>query len=232
MARLKISVSGNKESYQLTRKYANTCFSLDGDFQYNSTSKINFNCDGVIYHFGNINLLQQFCEKIRGLEYENMFNNFIEAQIEPEIINSLSQRKQAELGLMKSLFLIYHWVELPLMNPADLDVNNNIYNEFIVDWSNQPEPQKDIYFIDKKYINTNNQKYINKLVEFNLLACLTIERSESIIKSYFIPLVKPGLSRNNYQSEIDPTGSETYSLWKVFLEDRNNKIDTWLRKRI
>ena len=74
-----------------------------------------------------------------------------------------------EQQAFKSLVLIYHWLELSLSNPNDLDVRNNLYNEFIVDWNYTPGSQNTIYLISENNVNNDiNITLLNQLVKLNL----------------------------------------------------------------
>jgi hypothetical protein len=229
---VELKIKGNKESYQLTKKVDYIDISLDGNFDFNSNSPINFRYDNYNLTFENRNKLFKFAEEIRGTSLDKLILTFSKYEFESSLINYLANKKSTEIGLLKALFLIYYWIDLPLTNPTDLDLEKQLYNEFIVDWTNQPEPQKDIYFIDKRHITPNNRPFIQKLIDLNLLASFKVQINDiEKISTYFIPLVKPGVSRENFMTEFDTKGDKTYSFWKSILKDRDIRITNWINNR-
>lgn len=229
---IELKIKGNKESYQLTKKVDYIDISLDGNFDFNSSSRINFRYDNYNLTFENRNKLFKFAEEIRGTSLDKLILTFSKYEFESSLINNLANKKSTEIGLLKALFLIYYWIDLPLTNPTDLDLEKQLFNEFVVDWTNQPEPQKDIYFIDKRHITPNNRPFIQKLIDLNLLASFKVQINDNVtISTYFIPLVKPGVSRENFMSEFDTKGDKTYSFWKSILKDRDIRITNWINNR-
>ena len=229
---IELKIKGNRESYQLTKKVDYINISLGGNFESNANSRINFCYDNNNLTFENRNRLFKFAEEIRGTSLDKLILTFSKYEFESSLINKLANKKSTEIGLLKAIFLIYYWIDLPLTNPTDLDLEKQLFNEFVVDWTNQPEPQKDIYFINKKQITTNNQPYIQKLIDLNLLASFKIQIHDKVsISTYFIPLVKPGVSRENFITEFDTKGDKTYSFWKSILKDRDIRITNWINNR-
>lgn len=227
-----LKIRGNKESYQLTKKidYCEIC--LSGQFDFTSNTKISFSYDNQNLSFENRNQLFKFSEEIRGLSLDKLILTFSKYGFESSFINNLSNKKSTEIGLLKSIFLIYHWIDLPLTNPTDLELEKQLFNEFVIDWTNQPESQKDIYFIDKRHITETNMPYIQKLMDLNLLASFTITlQDKENFSTYFIPLIKPGVSRENFITEFDTKGDKTYSFWKNILKDRDIRISNWINNR-
>lgn len=229
---IELKIKGNKESYQLTKKVDYIDISLSGNFDFNSNSRINFRYDNHNLTFENRNSLYKFSEEIRGTSLDKLILTFSKYNFESSFINNLANKKSTEVGLLKAIFLIYYWIDLPLTNPTDLDIEKQLFNEFVVDWTNQPEPQKDIYFIDKRHITSNNSPYIQKLIDLNLLATFKVQIQDNLtISTYFIPLVKPGVSRENFITEFDTKGDKTYSFWKSILKDRDIRITNWINNR-
>jgi hypothetical protein len=229
---IELKIKGNKESYQLTKKVDYIDISLGGNFDFNSNSRINFQYDNYNLTFENRNRLFKFAEEIRGTSLDKLILTFSKYEFESSFINNLANKKSTEIGLLKAIFLIYYWIDLPLTNPTDLDLEKQLFNEFVVDWTNQPEPQKDIYFIDKRHITPDNRPYIQKLIDLNLLASFKVQiHDKETISTYFIPLVKPGVSRENFMTEFDTKGDKTYSFWKGILKDRDIRITNWINNR-
>lgn len=229
---IELKLRGNKESYQLTKKLDYLDISLSGQFDFNSNSRINFRYDNYTLTFQNRNVLFKFAEEVRGTSLDKLILTFSKYDFESSFINDLATKKTTEIGLLKSIFLIYHWIELPLTNPTELDLEKQLFNEFVVDWTNQPEPQKDIYFIDKKHITESNRPYVQRLIDLNLLAIFEVRlQNNQTITTYFIPLIKPGVSRDNFETEFDKKGIRTYNFWKEILKDRDIRISNWINNR-
>ncbi len=229
---IELKLKGNKESYQLTKKQNFLDISIRGQFDFNSKSNISFRYDNYNLSFENRNKLFQFAEEVRGTSLDKLILTFSKYGFESSFVNNLANKKSQEIGLLKSIFLIYYWIDLPLTDPKNLDLEKRLFNEFVVDWTNQPEPQKDIYFIDKKHITPTNAPLIQKLIELNLLVSFKILlNGNNTISTYFIPLVKPGVSRENFFTELDPKGNKTYDFWKNILKDRDIRITNWINNR-
>ena len=224
-----IKITGNKESYQLTRQVNYLEIKLVGDFDFNANTPIIFSYGDFNYSFNNRHTLFQFAEEMRGANFNKLLLMFLNRGMN---IQNLTNNKAIENSLLKSIFLIYHWIELPLTSPFELNLKKQLHNEFIVDWTNQPEPQKDIYLIDEKYCIEKNQTSLNKLVDLNLIARLNVTTlNGTIFTSYFIPLVKPGVSRELFATASDTLGNWAYNLWQQILQDRNIKLSNWVNNR-
>jgi len=229
---IELKIKGNKESYQLTKKLDYLDISLTGQFDFNADSRINFRYDNYNLTFENRNKLFKFAEEVRGTSLDKLILTFSKYDFETAFVNNLANKKSTEIGLLKAIFLIYYWIDLPLTNPTDLDLEKQLFNEFVVDWTNQPEPQKDIYFIDKRHVTPTNAPYIQKLIDLNLLASFKVQLIDNTtISTCFIPLVKPGVSRENFVTEFDTKGDKTYSFWKNILKDRDIRITNWINNR-
>ena len=228
---INLKIKGNRESYQLTKKVDFIEINLNGNFSYNLEDKIDLSYDNHNLKFENRDQLFKFSEEIRGVSLDKFILVFSKYGFDVSFINSLAEKKSTEIGLLKALFLIYNWIDLPLLNPSDLDLEKNLFNEFIIDWSSKPESQKDIYFISKNYISKGNSPYLQKLMDLNLLASFEIKTSNKIYETYFIPFTKPGVSRENFKSEFDKEGIKTYAFWKAILNGRNTRINNWMNNR-
>ncbi len=225
-----IRIRGNKESYYLTHSTDYIDIGLTGDFSYNAGTSISFQYGDQLLSFSNRTFLFQFAEETRGASLDKLILLFSKHGFDNAFVQSLTSKRSTEIGLLKAIFLIYHWIELPLTSPG-LSLDQKIYDEFIVDWTDRPEPQKDIYFIRKNYSTIANQPLIEKLIEFNLLATLNIRTQEETYTSYFLPLIKPGVSRASFESNVDPKGARTYNLWKQILRDRDIRLTNWINNR-
>lgn len=229
---IELKVRGNRESFQLTKKLDYIEIRLSGQFGFNSQSQINFVYDNNNLAFKDRNQLFKFSEEVRGMTLDKLILTLNNYEFESSFINSLAKKKSTEIGLLKAIFLIYYWIELQLASPEDLDLEKQLYNEFVIDWTNQPEAQKDIYFIDKKHIIDKNTPFLQKLIDLNLLASFKIKlQNNDTLTAYFIPLIKPGVSRENFETEFDPKGNRTYIFWKEILKDRDIRITNWINNR-
>lgn len=229
---IELKVQGNSNNFPKTNDTEAIQISLKGDLDKNSGEKISFNFNNHIQLFNSKSELYEFSKEIRGTGLDKLILTFIKYKFDSSFVNYLGNQKSTAVGLVKALFLIYSWIELPLSHPEGLDIEKQLYNDFIVDWTNRPEPQNDLYFISKVYINSESEKILNKLVELNLLASFQIIYStERTIDSYFIPLIKPGVPRGNFKSDFDIDGHKTYTFWKTLLNERDFKIRSWINNR-
>lgn len=150
----------------------------------------------------------------------------------PEFSNSFLMKNEIESSLFKSLFLIYYWIEIAFTDPYAVSLPSKIYDQFILDSASIPGPQPDIYFLRYDRITNKNQPYIDRLVELNLLAKISFTGTPlGENSSYFIPLLKPGVSRTNFNNSRDMQGNETYHFWKQILDDRDYRLHSWIKNR-
>jgi len=230
---IKLKVSGNKHSFQLYEKVELINIELKSNFKTTPNSPITISYNNSHLTFENRKHIIRFIKEIRGGGKDKLILTLTRFKANNEFIATIENKKTTEIGLIKSIFLIYHWIELYVSNPKDLDVKKQIFDEFIIDWTNQPESQNDIYFIKEKHITKVNIRMINRLVELNLLASFKIIYPEgNNIQAYFIPLIKPGVSKEHFKSLQDETGNENYNFWKTILEDRDKRITKWINTRL
>lgn len=223
-----IKITGNRQSFQLSKQVDYIEIKLSGNFDFNAKTPVVFSYNNISHKFNDNHSLFQFSEKIRGVNFNQLLLSCLSYGIN---IQGLTKNNSIENSLLKSIFLIYHWIGLPLTSPNELNLKKQLFNEFVVDWTNKPEPQQDIYFIDEKHCIKTNQSYIDKLIDLNLLARLDIIMSDITYTTFFIPLVKPGVSRELFATASDVSGNLTYNFWQKILEDRNNRISNWVKNR-
>jgi hypothetical protein len=94
------------------------------------------------------------------------------------------------------------------------------------------ESQKDIYFISSKYLSSVYGSSIQRLIDLNLLVSATFCTKKDNYQTYFIPLIKPGVSRTFFKTDFDKSGNKTYDLWKNILNERDSRIKYWLNYKI
>lgn len=218
-----IKVTFNKESFN-TDSIIDS-IKLCSSFKYDDPIEIESSVQNL--NFNNRNELIAVFEKIRGAEANDLKLKFFELDYR-EWARANFYQQQA----FKSLVLIYHWLELSLSNPKDLDVKTNLYNEFIVDWNYTPRVQNTIYLINENYtIDSENKPLLEKLVDVNLLCRINIVTELKELTNYFIPLLTPGVSTEYLKSKSDFDGSKTNKLWKTLLNERNKRINNWVTNR-
>lgn len=225
---MKLVIKGNKEFYQLSNEVDIIEVSLEGSFKYDANSQIFFSIDNRRFIFKNSSILLKFSEDIRGKSKEAMILSLMKLNKDSDLLDYIEQLSPKSMNLIKSIFLLFHWLDLPLHNPNDLEIESNIYDNFVVDWTFRPESQKDIYLISKKHIADQNQIYIHKLIELNLLASFKILGYKGKeLQCYFTPLSKPGVSKEKFQFD----NTSAYPLWQKILNDRDKRISNWVNNR-
>jgi hypothetical protein len=224
-----IKIKGNRQSFYSESSIEYLEIKFIGDFNINAKTPIIFFYDSREYSIANRQKLFSLSEKAKGASFQKLFEYFQEHNIDAK---ELTNNKTIENSLLKSILLIYHWIELPLAEPQEINIEKQIFNDFVLDLTNRPEPQKDIYFIKKDYCNPSKQHLIDKLIEINLLVRLDITITPTLkFTTYFIPLIKPGMSRNQFASIKDQNGVRTYELWQNILRDRDYRINSWIKNR-
>jgi len=220
---IKIEIIFNKESY--ISQYQEEIITMSSSFKYNEEIKITSSFDEIV--FSNRKQLIDLFEQLRGTDNEVLKLKFYE--------NNLLNWAKAnfyEQQTFKSLVLIYHWLELALGNPNDLDVKKNFYNEFIVDWNYRPGFQNTIFLLPEKYVKDSTKiQLLNNLITVNLLCKIKIYRVNDVIENYFIPILTPGVPIDYYKNDFDPEGLKSYNLWRELLADRDYRIKSWTDNR-
>jgi hypothetical protein len=227
-----IRIFGNKKSFIETNEKEYVEINLKGDFDFNAASGVNISYEGHVLAFNNRHSLFQLSEKAIGATPDKFTSLLQEINLDSSFIRRFNNIGKIEFELFKSIFLLYHWIELSLAAPQDVSLKDKIFDEFIVDWTNVPEAQKEIYFIKEKYITKDNEKMIRLLMDLNLLASLSISISSGErYEAYFIPLVKPGVPRDYFLALDNRVGEKAYTLWKELLRDRNIRMSNWANNR-
>lgn len=190
-----------------------------------SSNRINIISDVENITFDNRRELMSLFDNVKGTDTNSLKVVFYEKNL-IKWANATYYEQQA----LKSMGLLYDWLELGLSNPDDIDVSKNIYNEFIVDWNYKPGNQNSLYLIDKKYTNSFSKiNSLNKLVELNLLCKVILNNGD--YENYFIPLMTPGVPFEYFKTNTDKSGSATQKIWKDLLRERSIRIDSWLKNR-
>jgi hypothetical protein len=228
---MKIKVKGNRESFYLTRQISNLEISLNGDFNFAATNTIKMVYDNTIIPFENRHSVFQISEQLKGANTDRLILTLQDCDIQDDFLNKLKKKSKTEINLLKALFLIYNWIELPMTDPIEMNLEQRIYDDFIIDYTGKPESQEDVYFIDKKHITSANLPKIQRLIDLNLLVKATIEVGNNNYETYFIPLLKPGIPKKYFETEFDISGVETNNLWKSILFDRDLRIKNWINNR-
>ncbi len=229
---MEIVILGNKESFQLTENNIPLEIRLIAPNLAQSNSLFTIIYDGYTLRI-NPDDCYKIAENIKGkspIEVHFALNRIIE---DTQFSNSFFNKSLTEVSLFKALFLIYNWVEIAFTDAYAVSIGSKIYNEFIIDYNNQVGSQQDIYFIRKELITNSNKIYLNKLIEVNLLVKLNMLGGDTFgnFETYFIPLIKPGVSRDYFTSQQDPTGEKSYTFWKKILADRDARLNSWMKNR-
>ncbi|MDH2208591.1 MULTISPECIES: hypothetical protein [unclassified Empedobacter] len=233
---MKLIVESNNFLYYKNSEYKKFKIELNGTLIYNSENNISVTIDqeSKIF-FKQLNQLHSFCEEIRGKSKEEILYYILKNNIEKSnnLIKTIENFNEVSLNTFKSIFLLYHWLEIPLINQNESDIDKTLYNDFVIDWTFRPESQKDIYLIKKEYIKSDNFEYLNHLKKINLLSEFRIEPyiGQQLL-AFFIPLNQPGVSKALFDFK-DSNGviRSSYSLWKSILKDRDTRISNWINNR-
>ena len=219
----RINIAYNDNSFTQGPSIKN--ISLEGTFIYPSSFTIKSGQTTIT--FNTRNKLNHLFEKTRGLN-PNEFQLYLLKNGFASWENSSFYEMQA----LKSILLCFHWMDLSISNENDLDIDKVLYDEFIIDWNYQVNPQNAIYLLQKKY--TQHEKYNNqlkRLLELNLLCKITISIDQEHLDNYFIPLLTPGVKLEYYKNDSDLSGIETNNLWKTLLKEKSRRINYWLKNR-
>ena len=206
--------------------------SLIGDFSFYAETAIELLYENTPLYIKDRHSLFKISEKIKGSSLDRLILILQDYRIGNNFTQILKDKSRTEISLFKSLFLLYHWVELPLTNPSELNLENQIYDNFIVDYTSNVGPQEDIYFIKKEHLKESNFKLIQRLIELNLLVKGEITtKDEKEFEIYFTALLKPGVPFEFFKTEFDKSGVNTYSLWKNIISDRDSRFKRWINNR-
>jgi hypothetical protein len=227
-----IKIKGNCKSFQIHNKIEYIEVKLSGIFS--SLKDFSALLDYGNYHlqFSNKQNFYTFADKVKGASLERLILLSQELQLDPNFIYNLNTKGEIGISLFKSILLIYNWIEVALTDPSEINIENIIYNQFITDYTGKMESQKDIYFISSKYLSSVYGSSIQRLIDLNLLVSATFCTKKDNYQTYFIPLIKPGVSRTFFKTDFDKSGNKTYDLWKNILNERDSRIKYWLNYKI
>lgn len=225
---MKILVKGNAKYYQSLFDKEKICYKnyvLEGDFTSNNSPIILYiyqddeiNKESIV-QFDDKQHLFEFINFIRGRDLEMtqiLLNSFFNQKVEYFHKPSLQEN-----GMIKSLFIIYQWIEYGLSIESIDEIHDFMFNSFTIDFSGKLGSQSDIYFIDKKYEQDKFKEKVSVLMDVNLLCHLSIVMNEEqLTTTYFIPLIKPGVKREFFKKG----NVDAYPLWKELINERNSSI--------
>lgn len=190
-----------------------------------SSENLNIFSDIENISFNNRNELKSLFDNVKGTDTNSLKVVFYEKNL-----IKWANAKYYEQQALKSMGLIYDWLELGLLNPDDIDISKNFFNEFIIDWNYKPGNQNSLYLIDSRYTqNLKNIDSLNKLVQLNLLCKVIL--NNGAYENYFIPLMTPGVPIEYFKTAKDLSGNATQKIWKNLLSERSLRIDSWLKNR-
>lgn len=228
---MEILIKGNKNSFQLYKKIEYLDIKLHGSFSLNLEQPVYIDYGDIQLKFSNRQRFYTFSEKVKGASLEKIILLSQEYQLNPTFTNSLIRKGEIEIGLFKSIFLIYSWIEIAITDAYAVNISDMIYNKFLIDYSGKPEVQKDIYFLDSKYIVEEYSPILQKLMDLNLLVSCKLVTIAGNFQTFFIPLIKPGVSREYFKTDFDKNGNKIFDFWKKILDDRDAKIRHWINYR-
>lgn len=192
----------------------------------NSNSKVflSYNANKLV--IGDIHILSELSKEVIGAKNDELVLTLRKHLNNTSFIDMLSGMGNSEINLLKSIFLIYYWIELPLLNQKKEILEELLFNNFFVDMKNEAGLLDSVYFISKKHITDTNIPYIQNLIDKNLLVSFEIQVNQSmLISSYFVPLIKDSVTINNINNLLSNKGALTHRLWDDILQERNYKID-------
>ncbi|KAF2340799.1 hypothetical protein [Flavobacterium tistrianum] len=227
-----IDIIANRKSYFFTKEVKTINLRLSGDLDLlEEKNKVIFCLDNKTFHLTSSKDLYILGNEIKGKRENEIIPTVSKYIIESESFKLIPFNGVIEIELIKSVFLIYGWLDLLFKSPYDQRIESLIYNQFLVDLTNKIEPQKDIYFIDKKYDDKKYHHFINRLIDLNLLAKITITSQGQNYNSYYIPLTKPGIGKEEFKTVGDEKGEKTHELWKRILFERDQRLTNWIKNR-
>ena len=221
---MKIIVSGNTVVYSSAQSIIKAYY-IEGEIMLNRADTIlSFYNEHLQINKANGVTFTKLASEVRGCEFNNLIEVFSVNNSNKDFITYLQNITVEEIGLIKSIFNIYIWLEISLIKGHELDIENMIYDEFIIDYTGRPGKQKDIYFLSKNIVPETHPFIIKKLVNLNLLCKLEVTYGLGSHTTYFIPFSKPGIPMGDFASENDKSGEVTYKFWKKILHEREHRI--------
>ncbi|MEJ5144685.1 hypothetical protein [Sphingobacterium sp. MYb388] len=231
---MEIKINANKFLYYKNASFENLEVELKGDLNYNSNDNIQISIDRQNYLLlPDIGSLNDFSERIRGASKDSFINalNKENIKVSAGFYECIRDLNEFSFNSVKSLFLLFNWLHIPLLNQEfdEIDINKTFYDDFVVDWTNRPESQKDIYLIKQDHIVASNDDLLQHLIKINLLCKISIfpYRDNEII-SYFTPLSQPGISKELFEFEDNNLNKKSsYYLWRKIIQERDIRIRNW-----
>lgn len=204
-------------------------FSVSGVWSYNQQAiTINFTKVGGKQFKLHGSDFYALCNEIRGSKYDAVEGILKKHKINFDIDKS-------EIDLLKSLCNIFIWLEYYFVegdispDPNKL-INNTeflpkMYDEFIIDYTEMAETQKDIYLIKHQYKFGETTKLLDELVRLNLLSKAVLKVKHNEYVNYFIPF-----SKLNYK-DLFLERRDLYNLYQTLMTDRDACISTFFKNR-
>lgn len=221
MKTIKITFNDNSFSDEIKVKE----ITLKSEFDYDSEYKIR--CEENNLYFKSKKEIDDFFEKTKRYNPNEFSIYFLKNENK-----SWGNSTFYELQSLKSLLLNFHWLQLSILNYKELDIKKMFYDEFIIDWNYNENSQNFIYLLKQSYTSDiSNKKFLNKLIELNLLCKITLEIEEQVYNNYFIPLLTPGVNIEYFKSDFDNSGNITNRFWKNLLDEKSIRINNWLKNR-
>jgi len=230
---MEIKIIANKFLYYKDKTFETFEVKLQGNLQYQSNEPILVHLDkNNLFRIHGLEKLNEFCKDIRGISkvsFENSENQRLERIAGSRDI--FEEMNVFSFNTFKALFLLFDWLEIPLMNQEynELDIEKTFYDDFVVDWTNKPESQNDIYLIKKEHIIEKNFEALHHLIKINLLCEISISpyKKQEII-SYFTPLNQPGIPKELfYFTDSKSRRVSAYNFWRTIIEERDTRIRNW-----
>lgn len=221
---MKIEVTGNRLYFKDSNEEIEVKYSLMGDPSLKYDNQFYLKRDYTPLIKQNQNQIFQLSERIKGCEFPSVPDLLKEAGLDNLNYIALQQATEIEIGIVKSIFLIYQWTEYvyTLDHEEEIISNLNLNDEFIIDYQNRLSSQMDLYFLPSIIDIKENKKELYLLKKLNLLCYLQITHSQICFENYFIPLLKPGTTKDEI-NKFDKSG-ETYKLWINLLSSRDKKL--------
>ncbi len=224
---MRVSITSNiipfREGQDWTKPKLST-YSIYGKLTHDYvTSEINFDDNGT--QFANINGLDLFklANEIRGRKYVDQSSILERYGI--KLVRPLINYFEADI--IKTLFNIILWIEYSLLETEDVNIEEQIFNEFIIDYSGKTEPQKDLYFLPQKYCSGEYEGFTTFLIGVNLIGVLHVETKTRKIKTFYIPFFKVPLLDRRIFNTADVS---YYGEWLNILRMRDAKLKLFLNK--
>ncbi|MEQ9186980.1 MAG: hypothetical protein RLP15_04545 [Cryomorphaceae bacterium] len=169
------------------------------------------------FRFINQRELFKFSEKVRGRDFSDWSSILSEIRGEKVEMNLHNFSRIRQENFLKSLFMIYYWLDIILMEKS-LELDKMIYDEVVIEMKDYPGKLNYLYFISKEFATAPElDKHRAELMMIGNLVQLDVQSKGRNMTSFFVPVFEFGFAGGLLSNESNV-------LWHDIKYDLDNRV--------